>query len=321
MKARASASPIRDERTMLDAFEGIRRAQFNGRYAPHKPLLLLLALSRVQRAAPRMARFTEIEPELRTLLIEFGPSHSASKGNFPFWHLGTDHQGALWQLEGPPAVLERPAGATPNLGELRAHDVRGGFSREVYGLLTRNPTLLRDVAGRVLRAFFPASIHDDIIAAVGLDLEAHGEAATPDAGARRRDPGFREKVLRAYELRCCVCGFDLRIGSLPAGLEAAHIQWHHVGGPDVVPNGLALCSLHHKLFDLGVFTIEETERRVVFSQHAIDGARGLAGELRHHGQPMLPPQDPAYAPDRRFLAWNWSNVFKRPERRLAVASP
>ncbi len=50
---------------------------------------------------------------------------------------------------------------------------------------------------------------------------------------RKREPGFRERVLRAYEHRCCVCGFDLRIGHLPAGLEAAHVQWHHVGGPDI----------------------------------------------------------------------------------------
>jgi putative restriction endonuclease len=51
-----------------------------------------------------------------------------------------------------------------------------------------------------------------------------------DARRRHRDPGFRERVLRAYEYRCCVYGFDLRIGRAPAGLEAAHIQWHHAGG-------------------------------------------------------------------------------------------
>jgi putative restriction endonuclease len=102
---------------------------------------------------------------------------------------------------------------------------------------------------------------------------------------------------------------------MPAGLEAAHIQWHHVGGPDIETNGLSLCSLHHKLFDLGAFTIEPVERRVVFSQHASGGHRGKDGVLMHHGQPMLAPQDPSFGPDRQFLDWNRTNVFKTPERR------
>ena len=37
---------------VLDAFENIRRAQRAGVYAPHKPLLILLALARVQRGEP-----------------------------------------------------------------------------------------------------------------------------------------------------------------------------------------------------------------------------------------------------------------------------
>jgi putative restriction endonuclease len=143
--------------------------------------------------------------------------------------------------------------------------------------------------------------------------ESEAAAYGPSA-ARRRDPGVRERVLRAYEYRCCVCGFDLRIGSVSVGLEAAHIQWHHVGGPDVEPNGLALCSLHHKLFDLGAFTIEPAGYRVVFSQHAIAGDRGTQGEIRHHGQRLLDPQHTGRRPAPEFLAWNVKNVFKGPGR-------
>ena len=43
---------------VLDAFENIRRAQRDGVYAPHKPLLILLALARVQRGEPRLVEFT-----------------------------------------------------------------------------------------------------------------------------------------------------------------------------------------------------------------------------------------------------------------------
>ena len=40
------------------------------------------------------------------------------------------------------------------------------------------------------------------------------------------------------------------------GLEAAHIRWHSHDGRDVVPNGLALCSVHHKALDLGAMGLE-----------------------------------------------------------------
>lgn len=313
---------LKTAQQVLAAFDGIRRAQNDGRYAPHKPLLILLALARVQRGDQRMAAFTELEPRLKALLMAFGPSNSADRRHLPFWHLGTDKQGELWQRVGPQSLLLRPAGATPTLGELRQDGVRAGFAPDIFDALRQTPGLVQEVARRVLDAYFPETLRADIVAATGLDLESVPEVRTPatsatypTSGRPARDPRFRDHVLRAYEFRCCVCGFDLRIGHLPAGLEAAHIQWHHVGGPDIETNGLSLCALHHKLFDLGAFTIEPVERRVVFSQHATGGHRGKDGVLMHHGQPMFAPQDQSFGPDRQFLDWNRTNVFKTPGRR------
>ena len=307
---------------VLEAFDNVRRAQRDGVYAPHKPLLILLALARVQHDEPRLVDFAAVDVPLRALLAEFGPSSAPKSRHYPFWHLATDGQGALWELRGPRELLMRPAGATPNLGELRTHHVLGGFPEDIDQALRHVPGLLEAVAARVLDSYFPATLHADIAAAVGLSLDRptgfQADEPLPPGyvtvDRRRRDPGFRERVLRAYEYRCCVCGFDLRIGQVSAGLEAAHIQWHHVGGPDVEPNGLALCALHHKLFDLGAFTVEPAEYRVVFSQHAIAGDRGTQGELRHHGRPMLAPQQLDMRPGPAFLHWNVKNVFKTPGR-------
>jgi putative restriction endonuclease len=309
---------------VLDAFDNIRRAQRGGVYAPHKPLLLLLALARAQQGEPRLVEFGAIDAQMKQLLTEFGPSSAANSRHYPFWHLTTDGQGALWELRGPPDLLNRPAGATPNLGELRTHQISAGFPSDIDSALRHIPGLLQAVAARLLDSFFPTTLHTDIVATLGLDLEGAHELREDSSTAgvynqvqrRKRDAGFRERVLRAYEYRCCVCGFDLRIGHTPAGLEAAHIQWHHVGGPDIEPNGLSLCALHHKLFDLGVFTIEPTEHRVVFSQHAISGGRGMQGELEFHGRAILPPQDTVLLPAPEYLTWNAKNVFKSPSRRM-----
>jgi len=53
-------------------------------------------------------------------------------------------------------------------------------------------------------------------------------------------------VLRAYEYRCAVCGFDVRLGSVSIALDAAHIRWHQAGGPETESNGLALCVLRER---------------------------------------------------------------------------
>jgi putative restriction endonuclease len=214
---------------VLEVFDNIRRAQRSGVYAPHKPLLILLALARLQRKEPRLVEFSAIDASLQSLLTEFGPSGSAKSRHYPFWHLATDGRGSLWDLNGPRELLSRPAGATPNLGELRSQHVQGGFPPELDEALRKIPGLLEAVATRVLETFFPSTLQGDIAAAVGLDLErtaAHaagepvpGPYMQPDR--RQRDPGFRMRVLRAYEYRCCVCGFDLRIGQVSAGLEAA----------------------------------------------------------------------------------------------------
>jgi hypothetical protein len=45
--------------------------------APHKPLLLLLALARIQRGEPRLMRFADIDSDLKKLLRDSGPREPA----------------------------------------------------------------------------------------------------------------------------------------------------------------------------------------------------------------------------------------------------
>ena len=54
-------------------------------------------------------------------------------------------------------------------------------------------------------------------------------------------------VLKIYDYKCAVCGFDIKLGSMPAALRPS-ILWHQAGGPDIEENGIAMCTMHHKLF-------------------------------------------------------------------------
>ena len=88
---------------------------------------------------------------------------------------------------------------------------------------------------------------------------------------------------------------DLALGNQPIGLEAAHIQWHQTGGLDVDHNGLALCSLHHKAFDLGAFTIVPDQ--ILLVSERTYGRSGFdEWLLRSHGQPIRKPLRASYLP-------------------------
>ena len=96
---------------------------------------------------------------------------------------------------------------------------------------------------------------------------------------------------------------------MPVALDAAHIRGFQAGGPDRESNGLALCVLHHKLFDLGAFTLGADGRLLVSDQ--ANGTAGLQEALtRHHGGKVRPAQRPEWSPDAAFLDWHGREVFK-----------
>jgi putative restriction endonuclease len=219
----------------------------------------------------------------------------------------------LWELHGAEFVQPRASNNDAKKSELLKHQVGGGLLEPIFDALRSNPRLLTAVVQGLLDESFPSSVLEDILSAVGLDL--------PLGVAVRslRDPAFRSRVLTAYEYRCAVCGFDVRLGTVSLGIEAAHIKWHQAGGPDVEPNGLALCALHHKLFDRGAFTVSAKGRIELSEQlHGGVGFRELL--LAHHGQALRDPQNPNHRPEGRFLGWHHKEVFQAPARYLEPAT-
>lgn len=277
--------------------------------APHKPLLLLYALGRYLNGGGRLISYSDIDRDLRNLLIEFGPYRKSYHPEFPFWYLQSD---GIWEIVAPPGMPDPRCRPVPSRRDFLVYGARGGFRAPIYEAVVADPYLALRLAHLLLEGHFPATLHEDILTAVGLP-----SVALP--GVRRRDPEFRTRVLRAYEYRCAVCGFDLRLGNTQVGLEAAHIMWHQAGGPDTEQNGLALCVLHHKLFDLGAFTLSE-RLIVMVSAQAHGNYRFEEYLLAFHGRPLRPPQDPRLAPEPRYVRWHRREVFKGPERYLAQPS-
>ncbi len=291
---------------ILQLFEQLTVWKRGGERAPHKPLLVLYALGRCLQDADRLTSFSVIDPDLRELLIEFGPQRRSYHTEYPFWRLQND---GIWELTNTENVQARKSNTDANKSDLVRYDVHGGFTKEVYRLLNGDKPLVVELARSLLDANFPQSVHEDILQAVGIDLEESGR----DRNAR--DPDFRERVLRAYEFRCAVCNFDIRLGRSYLALEAAHIKWHQAGGPDIEKNGLALCAIHHKMFDLGAFTLTESLDLVV-SERAHGNTGFDLWLMAFHGRPIRGPIRNDYFPDRGFTRWHREEVFKNPFREL-----
>lgn len=297
-----------NSRDVLGAFDRIRVWQRGDQRAPHKPLLVLLMLGRFIRGE-ESARFEDIQQELGKLLERFGPAGAAASRQLPFWHLRSD---GIWVLDGPASILDRPAGASPQLSEARK--LSGRFTPEILDKLRGSPDMVGQIAQRIASSHFPESLQQDVLAAVGL--EGLDSEVNPPDDRKRRDPRFRERVLLAYEYRCCVCRHDLRLDGQVVGLEAAHIKWVQAKGPDIEPNGFALCSLHHKLFDLGVFTVLPDEYMLVVSQHVTGSEDVRARLMSFHGGGIVLPQSRSAYPSAEFLSWHEGQVFKKPRREI-----
>jgi putative restriction endonuclease len=289
------------ENRILKSIRTLRIWSQGGQRAPHKPLLILLAVGRIVSGRKRLVSFAEIDQPLRDLLADFGPSRRSYSSEYPFVRLAND---GIWESKGTSGAATRQSNTDIRRSELFRLDVHAGFTEEVFSALKADPKLVRRVTVELLDGHFPESMHPDILQAVGLDLDGLSLSR-----GRQRNPEFRDRVLVAYEHQCAVCGFNVRLGHAPIALEAAHIRWHQADGPDLEENGIALCSLHHKLFDRGAFTLDDG-LRVQVSDRA-HGTHGFVEWLMEfHDKPIRAPQRTTFYPASEHVSWHMCEVFQ-----------
>lgn len=176
-----------NDNDILSSFQNVRCWSQNGQRAPHKPLLLLLTLARVQRGEPRLLPYADIAPRLAELHAAFGPMRRLQPQH-PFWRLRSDAHGALWEVPEAPRVEETTSGDA-RITSLKRHQARGGFPRPLYEHLSHRPDLVNRIVAELLVRNFPPSLHEDVLDAIGLPW------IPSPSSQRRRDPSFRPSIL------------------------------------------------------------------------------------------------------------------------------
>ncbi len=140
---------------------------------------------------------------------------------------------------------------------------------------------------------------DEVADSLDPESAARRSYVTATLRVRLHQRSFRERVLLAYRGQCALC--RLRHEEL---LDAAHIipDADEEGEP-IVPNGLALCKLHHAAFDRQFLTVRPDYRievrRAILDED--DGPMLLHGLQGMHEQRILLPRSRELYPDPERL--------------------
>ncbi|MAK90073.1 MAG: hypothetical protein CMI08_17790 [Oceanospirillaceae bacterium] len=286
---------------VLERIKKLKTATITGQRAPHKPLLLLLALAAWQKGSKQVA-FADIEAPLRNLLRNWAPPTKGSpQPELPYWYLQSDD---LWQVLSD-RELQRKTSGFPTLASLR--QTSGSLCEDVQQWLTQDNSALFTIAWYLLEEYFLPTTYEAVLDDCGLSIPPPDSAGSFNTDTvsdilekRKRSADFRRDVLKAYDYCCAVTGFEIRIGGgASIGCEAAHIQAHAFNGPDTVDNGLVLEPTLHLLFDRGIWSLSD-DRRIIVSKEftgsdvALKRIRDMHGQLIRDPAPGYPQLNPEY---------------------------
>jgi len=285
----------------------------------------MLALTRLLSTGTSALTWLEVHRKLAALITAFGPSSktaSAQAAAYPFTRLRSD---GLWTLI-PDVPMDR---VTP----LQEQAVVGQLEAGLQVWLLAHPHVALQAVHELAVTNFAPTVIPDVLAAIGLDADTldlpgtatadlldgpPNDAATLLADDARRSPtdrkrstAWRHQVLLAWDRACAFCGYDGQLLNTPVGLEAAHIRWFQFSGPDDVDNGLALCSLHHKLFDRGVLGLT-TNLRVQVSAAFTARSPAARGIYALHQQTLVQERPGHTTPSPEHLRWHQRQIFKAP---------
>ena len=286
-------------RQPLERLLALRQHHHDGKRSPHKPLLVLLSLGHLADTGSSALSWSSVEQHLARLISEFGPpsaTGASQSAAYPFTRLRAD---GVWTLSAD----------VPNdrVGPLSAENVVGRLTPALEASLS-DRAVLRATARALVEAEFPPTIAGDVLAEVGLDPDVILSTEAPGSNGRRRSAAWPAAVLAAWDRQCAFCGYDGQLGSASVGVEAAHVRWFNFDGPDDMNNGLALCSLHHKLFDRGVLGLTADYHVKVSAQYT---ARTAAGRSVYELSDLsLRPRPGTTVPAPHHLVWHDRQVFK-----------
>jgi putative restriction endonuclease len=120
-----------------------------------------------------------------------------------------------------------------------------------------------------------------------------------------RDRVFRQRVGKAYNMKCAMTGISMQAPDGSFEMECAHIKPIEAGGPDSLNNGMPLFRSIHWMFDNGLISIAADYRILKSSQYdepKIDALFNESGKINL-------PRNNSHFPHPEFLRYHREHIF------------
>lgn len=156
---------------LLEKIQSISQWRRGDERAPHKPLMLLFALSEYKKGHERLFHYAqEVDEPVKALLLQYGPDRNSYKPHYPFWRLANEVD-SFWEIENGEKCQLSSSG-DPRKKDLIAYDVKAGFDVASYQTLLSNPSLIDEIASKLIQDNFPESLQEELLVRFGFVLDS-----------------------------------------------------------------------------------------------------------------------------------------------------
>lgn len=100
-------------------------------------------------------------------------------------------------------------------------------------------------------------------------LSSPRQTIVQSVSKKLRDNSFQRRVLTSYSFKCAICSLQLKL------IDAAHIvPVSHERSTDETRNGVALCSIHHRAYDVGLVAFDSSYN-VIHNEKKMDNLKKI----------------------------------------------
>jgi len=135
---------------IFNEFKKIRVYQEAGVPSLHKPVMLIIALSRCYHEESRLSLFSELDERFCEFFREFSLGGKSENSHYPFGKLEND---GIWEIENSTTLMRTSAGHLFKK-ELVEKSISGGFSKEIYDQLVRDKLLIEELISYFFSTYF-----------------------------------------------------------------------------------------------------------------------------------------------------------------------
>lgn len=294
--------------------------------APYKPLMLL-AVSDLIATIALTHNFIEysgllLETFDRYWRIIFDSTKFANPIQ-PFFYLKSE---GFWHLQAQPGMQQRLA-ATKDIKTINQLNqlVLGATLDQALFELLQQPASREQLRQSLIQQYFTPELWTALgmIAQINTEIFDYSKLLIEQSQRKFREipatdvpyqvevrsSAFRQIVVPSYDYCCAICGIRIITPEGRSAAEAAHIiPWSRSYNDDP-RNGVALCGLHHWVFDQGLLTITPSYN-VQISPLVDDQPSANHALLAFARQSIQLPNQVHLYPDPIALKWHYEHVYR-----------